>query len=742
MVPLVCAYRRIFHIFLNSFVGMPGWKNFAEPMLHSIDPTFDTTISQFNPPEGDVEFVGPRKILVPSTQVSRSLKSLNVLITSHPHPSLTKRLLNPILLPLWALASWHKNNETIENNYRRPAKDLLRILLQLSSNSPQPSSSNTLSTIVQNFMFQGNSTSSRSRWVYVQDSEGIQIQDHKVMTEMEPGIFLSSLSSIEDKASTFCALIQSIPEFDTEISHLFIQLCRKWLKDTDVNGPASIITVFKTMGPADSSQEGLIEAKLMQRLITSVPEKLVSDSRQVLDLINQILANFTSDDNEGNEDTVAIALSLLNIILTSPNSKTTPDSKQSFEEIQKSLYFIGKSSKTDISLTAQNLWSLVEFRDTLNNPSGTKSDMFKDRQYEDRKNYNLAMSYLTSADSPPPVRVQGLELISTLFQSRSSVLDIPALVVLFSSLLQDSDEYIYLRVIKSFIELSTRHPITILRDLIDRYVDTNEEAALDQRLRFGEALLQIIKKVGPLFSNDIARNVSEGLVSIAGRRGFRPKFQRERENEIRLKLQKDKEAERAWDGPPPQLDEYIPSEFPEDDEVLAQIVSGWESKRGSEDIRIRASALSILGSAIESNVAGIGSNLISMSIDLSIHILTLESEPENGILRRSAILLIMNFIKALDVAREQNTKLGFGLVGKSLDDVKRVLQFVEDTDNDGLVRQHARDVIDGLQTWQFNALLPSQNLQFGIQELAGLTVAPGGIAGSDDKKRPRIEEIE
>lgn len=724
--------------------GMPGWKNFVEPMFHSIDPTLGASESHPSTEDGDIVFVGPRKVLVPSTQVARNLQRLNVLVASHPHPSLTKRLLRPILLPLWSLASWDDSNDIIEKNYGKLARDLLKTLLQLSFNSNQPSNSDSLSMIVQNLMFRGRSTST-SRWVYAKNiQEGIQIEEQDSNRENDPDAFIFDLSSIDGKVSSFCTLIESIPEFATEISHLFIRLCRKWLMDTGGNRPEPIITSLESREPEGSSEERLVEAKLMQRMITSVPEKLVSDSRQVLDLVNQILAKFNSDatHDAGNEDTVAVALSLLNIILTSPNSIETPDSKRTFDEIQKSVDLISRNSKMDVALTAQNMLSLIEFRNMLNDPNVTKSDSIKDQQYEDRKNYHLAMSYLTSAESPPPVRVQGLELISTLFQSQSSVLDIPALVVLFSSLLQDSDEYIYLRVIKSFIGLSKRHPRSILKDLIDRYVDPNEAAELDQRLRFGEALVQVIQNIGDAFSGDIARTVSEGLMSVAGRRGFKPKFQRQQENEARLKEQKDKEAEEAWEGPPPQLDEYLPSEFQDEDELLSQIISGWESKRGSEDVRIRASALSILGSAIETNVAGIGSNLISTAVDLSIHILTLEPEPEKGILRRSAILLIMNFIRALDLAREQGRRLGFGLVGKSLDDVSRILQYVEDADNDGLVRQHARDVIEGLRAWQLNTLLPSQNSQPELQEMAGLTIKPGWTGDSDAKMRPRIEEIE
>lgn len=723
---------------------MPGWKSFVEPILRCIDPVITSSKSQMSTSDGDIVFVGPKKTLVSSAQLAESLQRLNMLVTSHPHPSLTKRLLGPILLPLWSLASWYRGTDYIENIYRKPARDLLKTLLQLSSSSNLPyGPSSPLYLIVENLMFQGRSMSDASTWVYAKTSDGgIGIEEVTNISN-ESAAFAFDLLSIDDKTSAFSTFIESIPDFDTEISHLFIHLCRKWLRDTDKKESAPIITRLKSEEPAQHSEKSLIEAKLMQRMMTSVPEKLVSDSRQVLDLVNQILSNFKVEEvgDIGNEDVVAVALSLLNIVLTSPNSMATPEAKKVLEEIEGSVYLVTKKATMDISLTAQNLLSLIKFRNTLNDPKITTSDALKDQQYEDRKKYSLAISYLTSTESPPPVRVQGLELISTLFQSQSSVLDVPALVVLFSSLLQDNDEYIYLRVIKSFIELSNRHPKTILQDLIDRYVDPNEDAELDQRLRFGEALIQVIKNVGRAFSGDIARSVGEGLISIAGRRGFRPKYQREQENRNLLKQNKNNEAEEAWDGPPPQLEEYLP-ELQEENKIISQIVAGWESKRGSEDVRIRASALSILGSAIEGNIAGIGSSLISTAVDLSIHILTLEPEPEKGILRRSAILLIMSFIRALDLARADGTRLGFGLEGKSLGDVQRVLEYVEGSDNDDLVRQHARDVVDGLRTWQSNAILLPQTEQVGLQELAGLAITPGAENNSDPRTRPRIEEIE
>jgi hypothetical protein len=102
----------------------------------------------------------------------------------------------------------------------------------------------------------------------------------------------------------------------------------------------------------------------------------------------------------------------------------------------------------------------------------------------------------------------------------------------------------------------------------------------------------------------------------------------------------------------------------------------------------------------------------------------------------------MNFVRALDAARVEGKKLAFGFGGQSLEDVQRILGYVEASDNDGLVRQHARDVIVGLQAWQFNALLPPQKEQTLIQDLAGLSIHPRADEGSGGMSRPKIEEIE
>ena len=708
------------------------------PILTCIDPALVTD----GPDEDrEIQNIGPR-VLTSSSDLAKSLQRLTSLLTIHPNPSLTKRLLRPLLLPLWSISFCANGNDLTKTKFRAPARKLLNTFLQLSS-STKPSGQNVaktttlsnLETIVNNLLFKGRSNNAGEHWEYAICPDGglqiLRFSDGDSRSHSE-----TDLAAIDSAADYLISLVRSMPEMNSDVSQLFLELCKKWLLVSQRQNTPSVI--FRE-APRESHKEmetRLIEAKLLQKMMISIPEKLVDNSGQVLELICGILPNIEHADDE-KEDVASIALSLLNLVLASPSFRETPETEISLETITTSLKLIAKRPDLDIATTAQNLIMLLKFRKDIGDPKEATAST-TDQQSEDRKTYSLALSYLTSVESPPPVRAQGLELISGLVRASSPIVDIPAIIVLFSSLLQDGDEYIYLRVIKSFIELSQKHMKAVIKDLIGRYLDINEDSELDRRLRFGEALLQVIQNSSSRFSGDIAHTVCEGLLSIAGRRGRRPKTEREQEKKSRLKRKKNQEAEDAWGGEVPQLEEEMTAES----EIMAQIVAGWEGKRGAEDVRIRASALSILGYAIEANMAGVGSALISASVDLSIHILTIETEVENGILRRAAVILIMSFVRALDTARSAGQRLAFGFVGQSLDDVQRILKYVEQTDNDGLVQQHAKDVIEGLKTWQVNSLLPLQTEKMEIEKLAGLSINPIGGDNSKIGGRPRIEEID
>jgi hypothetical protein len=678
----------------------------------------------------EMPLIRPHNIIVTATKLAEALLRLASLLSSHPNPGLSKRLLEPLLLPLWSLSSWiGDGSEQLEEKWKAPARFLLQILLQLSS------SGTALTKIATNILYKGNRDESKILWTYeTAPGEGIQVkkwEDHdRAVSTFDEHI----LTILDKKVDAFIELVKPLKDND-DVPALFLSLCRKWLFMADGGYGSNVLIPGDNVEDSSGIENKLVEGKVMERLMDSLPDRLVSNSTQILELSVEVLQEAIRRTKDLDEDSnVAIALSLLNMVFSAGKPLTDQSLKLS---IRGALQGVAKRIESEVSITADNLLRLLDFQEadiTESTPTSTAHE----KDLGDRRTYSLAYSYLTGTDSPPPIRAQGLDLISGLIVASSPVLDIPATLILLISLLNDDEEYIYLRVIKTFIQFSIKHPKAVMLNLLEHYVDAAENTNLDSRLRVGEALLQVVEKAGQTFAGDLARQVSEGLLTIAGRRGYRPKHEAERHKKAELKKSKNKKAEEAWDGPVPQLEDGPNDEV--EDPILAQIVEGWEGKQSEEDVRIRASALSIFGSAIETNMMGFNSSIISDAVDLSIHILTLEPEHEKAILRRAAALLVMSLVRALDKAQEEGTKLGFGLAGQSLDDVLRILRYVSENDNDGLVRQHAKDVMEGLGTWQVKGLLvPSESWRTELGELAGLSISSdtGGT-----RQRPRIEEIE
>ena len=715
--------------------GSPGWRAIVEPIIGSIDPTLRSGDIKKEETDGIVT-IRAENVLVSSEHLFDGLRRLASLVSSHPNPGLSKRLLRPLMLPLWSLASWRAGEQFEE--YRGPAKYLLSILLRLSSDAREHI------TISDNLLFNGNAKGP-SPWTYAGEETG-KIWIEKRTTTHLPSIFdLTSGTAqvqIDAKVRSFMEVLQlSLEEDSKVIAILFLRMCKRWLQH-DESQRDLILRPVDPSNPPRTAEEQVVDAKILQAMIDAFPNRLVGESSQVLELAENVLAKASQDNEEGgaHDDTVGIALSLLNMVFTSSSFKAASMSADMTTSLQSSLRRISSSGSED-SGTAQNLLMLLEFKLVTPDVDNAPPAQISDQALEDRRTYKLAVDYLTTPSNPTPVRAQGLDLLTSLITSASPVLDVPATIILLSSLLQDDEEYIYLRTIKAFTLLSVRHPKSVMNSLLERYFDADELLQLDARLRLGEALLQVIEKSGQLFTGDLARHVCEGLLALAGRRGYRPKTEAEKQKRIRKEDRERKRAEKEWDGLVPQLDDIPEGE--EEDPILNQIVTGWEGKRGEEDVRIRASALSIFGTAVETNIAGIGAAVVAGGMDLSVNILPLEPEPEKAILRRAAVLAVLSVIRAHDREGEEGKQLGFGFES-GIADVKRVFAYVQDTDNDGLVKQHAKDVLEELESWQLRRLDRS-NLEGGggkiVMELGALR-GLGSNARREGSQRPRIEEIE
>lgn len=708
-------------------------------MLNCLKPPPGSSNEEGADSDGVIDF-SRNKVLVQYNDLITSIHRLRSLVVSHPNPGLCKRLLSPLLLPLWALACWPNAEASVAEKLCTPALELLRIYIKLT---PSPE---LILLLIQNLDYLGGRDKSNPEWMFKATGEGlVQIVDATQVMGTGGTARQTSLEDIDTKITKLLDLITStFSEADT--STAFLELLKRWLNSAQTSKRSGIL--FKQESEQDPVTH-LTEMKTLQAMMDKFPEKLATQPKHILDLVSQILAG-SGESPDDDDEVTGVALSLLNMIITAPGFQRSRVDPDILTVIETSLDRLSATPST-LSQTATNLRLLLLYRDEID-PSATSTPQTlpTNRQIEDRKTYQLAISYITAPDSPPPVRSEGLNLIATLITASSPVLDIPGILVLLSTLIADADEYIYLRIIRLYTLLASHHhPSSVLRDLTDHFVDKRETHTLDARLRFGEALLQVIQRMGETFTGPLAQDTAAALVGVAGRRSYRPKTEARRERERKVQERKDKEAAEAWGGSVPDMSEPVTERERERNEILERIVEGWEGTRGEEDVRVRASALAVLGAAVEVNVAGLGQGVVAAGVDLCVSVLQMEGGVEKGILRRAAVLFVLSFVRALEEARARGKELGFGFGRQAQEDVMRTLRYVAETDNDGLVVQHAKDVVESLETWQVVKLLPAEGSQQqmfgeGLTKLAGLDINPERptTSNSGAATRPRIEEIE
>lgn len=670
------------------------------------------------------------RVVVSAGDLQRALVRLSTLLNASPSPGLCKRLVDPIFIELWTISSWPGATSPLRTNFCDIAQSLVRTFLKISS-GPE-----TAETLIRNALYVGEVDDGRITWKY--QLSGVDVLQVVIPRQLEipPQIQDLNWSEVEHKTSMLAkALIEGCT--DLELSTLFLQLFRKWV--TSKSGSAESI---KTKADPDPQMNdpvgGLLEMMVLQQLMEMATSKLISKADQLLDLTAEVME---ADRRESmGPQILSVTLSILNHVISAPHFQKSNLKPGVLNLIESSLERYTRVEIAAVAQTARNLLSLLQYRDQLDETEGATPPT--DKQVEDRSTYNLAISYITDSESPPPVKAEGLNLISGLIQSSSPALDIPTVLVLLSRLLTESEDFINLRVIKMFVELANKHPKTICQEILDHYLDPKEFSTTDTRLRFGEALLQVVERLGKTFTGDVATQVCEVLLSISSRRGRRPKTEMKQQREARQEEKDNKEAAEAWGGEVPDMSDDVTEQENMNNEILSRIVEGWESKRGSEDVRMRASALSILSSAIETNISDIGPSLTSAGVDLCLYVLTFELEVEKGILRRAAIIYILGFARALDGARREGRRLGFGLTDKSRKDIVRTLRYIAATDNDGMVQQHARDVIESLENLEMSDLLHRMPHEGGDIERVVRLGERLDLQGATYAPRPKIEEIE
>ncbi|KAK2746958.1 hypothetical protein FQN57_002530 [Myotisia sp. PD_48] len=732
--------------------------------------------------------------LVNEEQLMLALKRLASLTLLHPNPALLKRLVGIVLLPLWGLY-WH-------------ARAFKKIwweteIFALINNFFSVSAERTrFEKLINHLLWNGGSS-----WEYAPGESGevsIKKREENALEELN---IIRTIHKIDARVDLLLKLLAVDPQREEITGEIFLYVSQNWLLgQTELGKSSETLRGNPDIGP---DLQKIINAKIAEKLLDQQKDLICHRPTHTLKLIDQLIESDLSQvqaradtmdvdkptlssignivhrqnqdtqvsDNSYSSDALQAALSLLSTILTSPSFAISETVLSLLRSIKSKLDKLLPSAPQSVQQPATTASMLIEFALSGSllpeDPSATKSPHITDLEIHRQALNNLASGL-------PPVQVEGLTLLSQLITKSSPVLDIPATLTLLLSLLLPSgsvpsDEFVYLNVIKLIGTLSSKHPRTVVSTLCSRYADRTEDLTLDNRLQIGEALLKTVQGLGGAFVGDIARTLGETMIEVAGRRGRKPKAKQSRDLENqKLEPEEDQEEDIEELGVETanlinQLNEQTGSmeerEDPERNAYSSKILKAWAAGAVSDDepddLRCRASAISILASAIQTNVAGLGSRLASATVDMALSTLTLESGPESAILRRATVVLLIDLVKALDTAADTGRQLGFGFslaessagAGDSdrtignIPDMLRVLIFVESKEEDSIVRAHIRILIENLEMWAETSILRAAGMdntpRFGLGDrLAGLDINPFAQSSLLAANRPRIEEIE
>jgi protein required for transport of RNA pol II len=758
-------------------------------------------------------------ILVSESELLVALERITLLTLQQPDPGLVKRLIHPILLPLWGLACYAE--EQGNSGWYVKVLSLLQTYFSISAGT------HPLIKIIENLLWNGGPS-----WTYTRGPTGGISLTERSSAELD---FIQLVGSLDRRANSFTRLLGSDPQSEERTCDVFLYVSETWLGAAPNSDSSIQLNISRHEAESKLIAKKLVSTKIAEKLLESFQDTLSRHPLRVLGLVKQLIeseSDYCRNANErkksegpslaslvnivAHEDTgismesnrvdsaesLSASFSLLSTILASPGFFMSEDLRPMLEGIKTQLSQLVPYLPAALSQAGTTTAMLLEIH--LSSLDGKQESKSTSLPTADLDIHRQALRNIST--SLPPVQAEGLALLSNLIIKSSPVLDIPSTLSLLLSLVTEpsttkaaaTEEFIYLPAIKSLGLLASKHPRTVIKTLVDLYADRNEERSINQRLKIGESLLRTIQDLGGealALVDEAAKLIGEGMISVAGRRARKSKAQKARKLQLDQERRKREREEResvmppGWkiSAPASLKDEFEASssspsslffdyddpdaEKPEQAAVSADILSSWAAGAAGDlepdDLRIRASAISILGTAVQTNLMALGPSIASSTVDLALATLTHEPGPESAILRRASVVLLLDVLKAIDSAHEtrRSGDIGFGFSfiadGNASTDVNetygpttigniptmlRTLNFVESQETDDIVRGHIRVLIESLEAWMERSLLwgigsyrGGKRLELG-KRIAGLNIDP--LACEDNQRKPKIEEIE
>ncbi|KAI8941407.1 hypothetical protein NX059_002630 [Plenodomus lindquistii] len=774
--------------------GTLGWELIAMPIMRNIYPKQSEGKNLTTQPHDGV--------IVQDLDLKLSLQRLIAIVSSSSHAGLMKRLVGPLLLPLWALLNFAKARPSLDREWTGLPQAILSHYMSIGCDARY------IDKIALNLFWDGDAF-----WNFGPGSHGgveIRRRSKQSSDASDMDSTLARIGELNTRTELLSTLLAGAEIPDATAGTIFVQVTARWLLPRKEARPTL------THEPDVDLLAPLIDAKLSEVMATKFRDQLARSPRHVIELMSQLIHNAVAsyglqaqniskskgpsramfenifqqgvadadgthgtDSETVDDDLVSYALSILNTLVSSRGFTTSSETVSSLHALLPCLaYLAQRDNMIDIPPLIQNSASeLVQVINASNPSSVAVVTPSIDPLSEHRAALRIALAELTSGE--PPNRAWALNTVHSLIRDPITfpILDVPSLThTLFSFSLADPEPYVHTAAAPVLLSLAIRAPTFVVKIATEAFLDVDEvslklergkqtkekeravQESLDFRLRVGELVSTVILSeefwLGS-FSDAATRRKStrrvlETCLALASRRGQRTQTRATRVQISTASFRTQEDTEAAWGGPVPNVLEPEGRDPKEQAEIdaLSGILNEWENTGAEEDVRIRTSALSVLSTLLEHRLDFVRQAMVDASLQMVLTMLIMETSEGKATVRRAGILVLLGLLRGLDTALEEGKRNAVDMSIIQQREVERVTKWVRGEDVDALARDHAASVVEGLETLRMKKMYkvrdeglrlgPNLELQGGLR---GLDITPGdGAEGGN--KRVIVEEVE
>ncbi|KAK9481022.1 hypothetical protein V1514DRAFT_288056 [Lipomyces japonicus] len=562
------------------------------------------------------------ELVLPDKQLAITLSRISSIIRNSP-PDIVLELLKPVYLSLWRLIGFQKQTKrSIEQT-----KSLLLVYIKTHADS-----ASVMFELTQTVHNESGKTFEFANGV----DGGVEIRRFKPVFR-DLGHEIDSIGQIEQQSEIILDIVKELDK--TSVRNLFLKCFRQWLNDRNDN-EADPFLVFGSLrlleGILESRKSEIIESpseiiQLVSEIIdeyVSILEtkrlKLSTVASQIENIAQQIDDEDNDSDDENDEELEhEISIETLSVAISLLSAIVSESMLDS--SLTENDHRILKSLGPRLKLIAQNgaprVSSAAGTLAVLLDETDISTANSMARLNSSQGQYQQALTDLQ--DPLIPIRAHGLHVIRALIETRDPIINVDNVLKIYLSTLNDEDSFIYLNSIKGLQALTNIHGIRVIQKLIYQYTLPGKKPNFDERLRIGEAILRTIQRLGEALSGDNAEAIVLPMITVV----------------VNRKL----------------------------------------------DIRIRTSAMSILGMACEVNPIGLSGRLEDC-IDCALGILTFETREDAIIIRRAAMVLIGSLLKGIGTLNNVPKEFAKKIV--------RTIRYSKASDKDALVRVQSQNVLD------------------------------------------------